>query len=322
LRAGPNVRAMLKSFLKVPPFRSDPSIEGGLPQSYFAYGLPILSSLPLPELMPEPSPDVHQVRICTGAVSPELEGRKMSGGLFETSPGRFLLRLEGVARYLVADGDRIVIDAAAEADEDSVRLFLLGSVFGALLHQRGLLPLHASGIETSKGAVLFAGASGTGKSALAATFHARGYRVIADEICALDRNYVRPGIPRLLLWRDALDDLGLWSGALRQVRPNLKKYHFPLERRSRDPLPVAAIYVLKTVMERDFRLLRVVGAERFQVLVNCIFRRHFLTGMDAGTGYIDGVTTIARQIPISYVVRSVNGSVRETADLLEKDFSL
>jgi len=230
--------------------------------------------------------------------------------------------LDGIARYLVTGGDQIVIHPAPEADPDSLRLFLLGPVFGALLHQRRLLPLHASAIETPKGVVLFAGHSGTGKSALAAAFYRRGYRVVADEVCALDRNFVRAAPARLLLWPDILEELGLWSPTVRKVRPNLEKYHVPFGGRALDDsLPVHAIYVLNIANGPDFCISRLGGIEKLEALIQFTFRRQFLWGMESGTGYMDRATAAARAIPISRLSRSPSRSLRETADLLEGDFS-
>ena len=53
----------------------------------------------------------------------------------------FLLKLDDIARFLVQHGEEILIQPAAESDEDGIRLFLLGSALGALLHQRGRLIL-------------------------------------------------------------------------------------------------------------------------------------------------------------------------------------
>jgi hypothetical protein len=289
---------------------------------YTAYGLPILSGLPLPELWPRDMRGAAEVRIRAGEVASELSGCTARSELFEVSPSRLLLRLDGVARYLVTGGDQIVIDPAPDADADSVRLFLLGSVFGALLHQRRLLPLHASAIETPKGVVLFAGLSGTGKSSLAAAFYQRGYRVVADEICALDGTFVRSAAPRLLLWPDTLEELGLWSDAVRQVRPNLKKYHVPLGGQALgDSLPVHAIYILNITNGPDLRISRLAAIEKLQAVIQYTFRRQFLWGMESGTGYMDRAVGAVRNILISRLTRSPSCSLMETADLLEGDFS-
>jgi hypothetical protein len=134
------------------------------PLLYRAFGLTIASGLPLPEL-PEAAgePDVE---IVTGRVPSQLPGAVRRGVRFQVAPGELLLQVDGVARYLARGGAQIIVDRAADAPPESVRLFLLGSVFAALLHERGVLPLSASAIATQRGAAVFMGLSGTGKSAL------------------------------------------------------------------------------------------------------------------------------------------------------------
>jgi len=72
------------------------------PRLYSAYGLAIFSGFPLPELLERADSDPAQVKICAGSVPREPAGRTARGGLFEVGPGRFLLHMEGVARYLVS----------------------------------------------------------------------------------------------------------------------------------------------------------------------------------------------------------------------------
>lgn len=228
----------------------------------------------------------------------------------------FLLDIEGIARYRVSSGTEITVDACPEGDEDSIRLFLLGPVFGALLHQRRLLPLHASAIETPKGAVLFAGGSGKGKSALAAAFYTRGYRVIADEICLADPECI-PAFPRLMLWPDILDQTGLWNPNVRSARPNLKKFHVPVEKGfAAGPSPVYAVYLLGANNAAESSLTPVSGFNKVAELAEVIYRRRFRPDDD----YFDCLTSVARN-RIMRLDRSSGASLHETADLLERDFS-
>ena len=150
------------------------------PFHYTAYGLKIESDIECPELLAgeeTPGDGTEPVRILLGKVPASLENPRANGVLYQARPGQFLLRLDHIAGYLVSNGAEIVIDRVPGSLDDEVRLFLLGSAFGALLHQRGFLTLHGSAIETPKGAMGFTGQSGVGKSTLATAFRTRGYPV-------------------------------------------------------------------------------------------------------------------------------------------------
>ena len=217
---------------------------------YSVFGLHLRSDLPLPELL-DAEPSSPQVTVRLGTVAPAPAA---GPGPHATEDG-LLLNIEGVARYLVKDGGTIIVDREPGVPDANVRLFLLGSAMGALLHQRGMLPLHANAVEVGGRAFAFMGASGAGKSTLAAWFHDRGYRIIADDVCVVDfaaggAAQVRPGISRLRLWRDALDVTG------REVSDYQRsffgddapdKYDVPLARpcSTDEAIPLAAVYLLE-----------------------------------------------------------------------------
>jgi len=149
---------------------------------YHAYGLNIRSDLELPLLLPgKGNPDVT---ISYGTVPDSLPDVKGKGICFQAAKGELLLNVPNVAKYLIKNGDTIIIERHPETDADSVRLFLLGAAIGTLLHQRGFLVLHANAIVVDGGAVLFMGESGVGKSTTAAAFNQKGYAIAADDVCA------------------------------------------------------------------------------------------------------------------------------------------
>ncbi len=109
----------------------------------------------------------------------------LDGHFSGTYNGKEVLLSRKMGRFLLRSGQEILIDLAPSADDDEVRAYLLGPVFGALCHQRGITPLHASAIDVSDGCVAFVGASGAGKSTLVAALARRGNEIIADDECFL-----------------------------------------------------------------------------------------------------------------------------------------
>lgn len=185
--------------------------------AHVAFGLRFDSELPLPEAPPGAGPaDVH-VRL---APPPDaLEDPTVEGVLFQARPDAYLLDVPGVARYSAHGGSEIRVEPAEGAAPEAVRHFLLGPVMAALLHQRGVLPLHASAVAGARGACVIAGASGAGKSSLAAVLHRRGYRVLADDVAAFVEGRVHPGLPQLHVPLDVLSRLGLSGDPLRAGVP-------------------------------------------------------------------------------------------------------
>ena len=145
-------------------------------------------------------------------VSPTLEGCIRRGALWQAAPGRFLLDVPSVARYLVEEGQRITIDAATFAHPLEIERFLRMTPLAALRYQRGSLAFHAAAVAGPSGAALIAGDSGTGKSALLANLMTRGWTMLADDIALADRDaegrwWALPVYPEILLWRDTIDRL-------------------------------------------------------------------------------------------------------------------
>ena len=246
---------------------SDQGICG--PFHYRLFGLHVLSDLPLPELAPVDPGQDPDVRIILGAAA-EATGT--------------LLEIADIAQFQVEGGREIRVAPLPGIPERNIRLFLLGSAMGMLLHQRGLLPLHANAIEIGGKAIAFMGESGAGKSTLAAWFHDRGYRVVADDVCVIRFDgdgapWVEPGLPRLRLWKDALEVSGRNPSHLQRSRvgpENLDKYDVPImPDLIAGPMPVGAVYRLGTADE--FAITPLAGVEAAEAVFANTYRGRFIT---------------------------------------------
>jgi serine kinase of HPr protein (carbohydrate metabolism regulator) len=70
-------------------------------------------------------------------------------------------------------GRSIVVQPNPEASRVEIETFLMGTIAGILLHQRGIMPLHGSCVEINDAAIALTGPSGRGKSTLAAALARR-----------------------------------------------------------------------------------------------------------------------------------------------------
>src|SRR5262245_24055614 len=199
--------------------------------SYTAYGLNFESSFPLPELRPA-AHRVPDITIGYGDGPASLPQPSSNGIAWQSAPGQLLLSVSEVARYLILDDREIRIDPLPGTREADVRTFLLGSVLGAVLHSRQMLVLHASAIQTARGAVLFMGASGAGKSTLLGAFLQRGYAMLADDKAGIVVDgdgvpWAVPGYPLIRLSEDAVNKLQFPANGSR-LRHSLDKYVLPV----------------------------------------------------------------------------------------------
>lgn len=261
---------------------------------YRLFGLAIKSELPLPEL-PESSDD---------RLSPPDIDIGFCNGL--DSEGAFILDIPGVARFVISGGRSITIDPATGAGEREIRLFLLGSAMGVVLHQRGVLPLHANAVAIDGVAVAFTGPSGSGKSTLAAWFHDRGYQILADDVCVVrtddGRAMAFPGLPRLRLWQDALEASGRDPGAhalsFRAKGDSRQKYDvaLPADGVMGDPLPLRALFVLE--QGPVLAIEHLSGAESVEAISTNTYRGGLIGQVGDSAAHLEACLTIARQAQV------------------------
>lgn len=297
------------------------------PYTYTAYGLVISSDMPFPEL--NAGEGMSDVVIRDGEVPDQLEQADAVGVLYQANAHQFLLKLKNIANYLVQNGNEIIIDRCPDTTSSEVRVFLLGSCLGALLHQRGMLAIHASAIETEKGAVLFCGPSGCGKSTLLSALVERGYPMLADDIVGLVLNdlkepVVLPGYPQIKLWEDSAEQLGQPTDDLHRVRPQLGKYALPSYNNfsQAEHIPLSAIYVLNPYNDTDIILEPVNDSAKFDAVLHNTYRERFLDGFGLRLPHFRLATATAKAARVTIVKRPTGSfRLRHLVDILIQDFT-
>lgn len=284
------------------------SADSGAPFRYRAFGLSIASSFPLTELEVDADPDAPDVTIRRGSVDSPGENRPE---WLQLTPAGALLDVAEAARYLIRDGREIVVQQYPSGSDRHMRLFLLGSAFGVVLHQRSILPLHANAMVLGEGAAAFMGASGAGKSTMAAWFHDRGYAVLSDDVCAVtcgDDGLVlaQPGIPRLRLWRDALEATGRDVAAHEHAFDDADKYNVRTAVAAGvQPRPLAAVYLLDDDRDpaKDFSISRLSGLDAAEALIANTYRGGYLSILGGKSRHLAACARVAGTTPIYRVTR-------------------
>jgi hypothetical protein len=276
------------------------------PYCYRAFSLNILSMIPVSgfEAFPVTEPDVH---IHQGDVPETLPDAVNRGVLFQSSETGFLLQVDGVARYLVQHGCEITVQLLGHASAGEVSAFISGTIFGALLHQRRMLPIHASTVLFRDRCLVFAGISGSGKSTLAASVVQAGGMLIADDISVIDfsgeKPAVYPAFPTIKIWEDSLKHLGIPHEGLEPVRGELLKFYLPVSRFSRSFTPIDRIFVIATHNREDLEVKDLHGIEKFRVLKKhtYLFRGIPKTGLEQNHFML--ANRIANQVPVTLLTR-------------------
>ncbi len=238
----------------------------------------------------------------------------------------FLLNIPQAARFLIRGGTEILVDQAPTCSPGDVCAYLLGSAFGVLCHQRGILPLHGSAIDVAEGCVAFVGNSGAGKSTLVAALGARGHQVISDDVCYLklaDKEGVQawPGIGRIRLWEDALAVLGCDGPGVEREFRGYNKYLIPVgpPRNPLQPRRLRRVYDLDTASEGSAASVsRLYGAAAVEVLMQNVYRLGLAEHMGCKPAVFVVCAAAARDVLVYRFSRPLGfDALREGVDFLE-----
>lgn len=281
-------------------------MPGRGPFRYRLYGLSFSSELALPEVPEDQQSGPTDVNIRFAPLETR-EGEGLSFG-----PRGAVLRIADVATYRMRDGRELFVDPCPGASSRNVRLYLLGSAMGILLHQKGLLPLHANAVEIDGRAVAFMGKAGAGKSTLASWLHDAGNRVIADDVCVLRFDEkgcarVQPGLPRIRLWKDALERSGRDPADYELSFSGDEDYQkfdvpFPPGKSGGEALDLAAVYLLS---EGDsFKITPLTGVEAVEAIFSNTYRGFVISQLGQNKLHFEAALKLVHSTPIFRLDRS------------------
>lgn len=278
-------------------------------QTYSVFGMRVRSQIPIPASVIDDGTDCD-AEISYGQCPRELSDPADQGVLFSSAPNELLLHIERVGRFYIQDGRKITVERNPLATDLEVRVFLLGSGFGTLLHQREYLVLHGSTIQIGEACVSFIGMSGAGKSTMAAYMKRAGHVCLGDDLCAIRFHEGVPnlyaGLARMRLWGDAIDSLEITRDEDLRVRPTLEKYelHQPCDMQPQRDCRLNVIYhLVGHENDEPAKIEPLAVTDATQIVLEHTYRREYLKGMGLSVQHFESCVRLLQQVPVFSLTR-------------------
>ena len=258
------------------------------------------------------------------AIFPPIVDPLLSLRHIQLNEERFLLHVRNVASYLVEHGEQITVYPHKDADNDSVNLFLNGSVLGALLHQRAMLPFHGSTFNYNGTIVMICGNSGSGKSSVTAAFCQNGARFINDDITPVritqTETRVIPIRTRIKLWEDSLRSLKINHEKLDKIRPSIAKFYIPSQEIYPHEDVLNHLIVLRSNEQGNFQTKEFKGMDKYNLLRHQIYRKSYLKGMpETEKTYFKQLLQMGQNVRVTQVIRPQHCNIYDLMEYIKTE---
>lgn len=282
---------------------------------YLVYGIQIATELELKELM-----QVHgksDLIISKGNVPNFLMGTTQSCAYFQTKENEFLTRIDRVGSFYAIDGRELIFNPYEDADVMSIKMYLYGFLLPVILMQRGRFPMHGSCMDIDGKSIVISGVSGAGKSSLGIAFRMAGYRLISDDLIALNDSwhegiYAHYGFPVQKITADTAKNLKVDTAGLERL-PGEDKYLLPLESEfQKEPVPLKALFEIVTHEGEGVTVEELFGGEKLRCIISNTYNVEMIGTMGLAQEHFTYGTALAKQIKVFRLCRPIQGFTLET----------
>lgn len=271
---------------------------------YSALGLSIHSPFECPSFGRSRNAVVgHSIFLEAGAVPHALESPELARPLLQLDEqGSLLFHVPGVASYLLTDRRKITLSVREEGGLPRALDFLRDVPVAALCMQVGLIPLSAVCLSYRERSYLFWSPPGAGKTSLAMALVRRGFRWVADGLCALDmrgtHSLIQPGFPVIKLWPDSLEALAM-SRPQCEPGPGGRFSISAAPWYDGEPRQLAAIALLRPARGgMATRCQRLQGGAAFAGAAKLVTLPAMARALGAEAGFMQSLAGIASRVPV------------------------
>ena len=249
--------------------------------NYTIYGLNVESDLEIPEAYKQTDRCQNDVCVVIGDIPQDIQkiitDGNIEGNFMYKGSDFFIFRVADVADYLVYPS-KIYIRLFDNANENDVKVFLLGTGFGLCMILRNNIAIHGGAVCRNNTGIIVTGESGCGKSTITNNLLMNGWKFIADDVCSItikeNGAHINMAYPQLKLCRDAAINMGYDLESLIYIDEDRDKFAVRLKE---GYLPEGADFSKLfeiTLTEADsVSYAKLEGLQKLQILTRNIFRK-------------------------------------------------
>lgn len=226
-----------------------------------------------------------------------------------------------VANYLVENGQKITIQRLSDLYDDYLKVYLNGTVLGAILYQSNQTPLHASTIHINDKTILIAGDSGVGKSSTSFSMILKGAQFINDDISPLvfNKNWETYSVSSSVkIQKDKLIANGLYKETLDPVPNTLDKIYWKPLDQIKENVPIDAMFILNEKDIQSYNYRQINGSEAFEAVLNQLYRKEFMAGFRLNQiQCFNNISDFITKVPVYIIERpKENSNPDEISELI------
>ena len=243
--------------------------------------------------------------------------------LWQMNQNEFAMQVDEVGTFYACDGNRVEYAPENGVSLASLEVYLNGSVYGAILHQRKILPIHGSSFIEKGMGIMLCGESGAGKSSLTAAFCLDGAEFLTDDVTPIVFKNQLPEImplsDRIKLWQDCLKQLERKEETLVPIWEGETKYYYPMEKNMRHSVPLEQVFIIETGDFEQVEHSPVTGVEAFSAIRNEVYRWEYLSAMpESEKRYLEQLIIMSTRLKITRIKRPGGIGVKEMKTILRE----
>ena len=270
--------------------------------------------------------DTPEIIVENGQISCFNEELAEDGFHFSLDENLIAFYVPDVGTYEIRNGNRIIVEPDKGARLQDITLFILGSAFGFLMHQKKVYPLHGSTVDLGDRCLILVGHSGACKTSLASGFVEQGYKLLTDDVSRIEYidtdHYVHPSYPSQKIWKDGAHHLQLKYNPENRVLRELDKFYFNSRDRfsdSRKPL-VGIIEIVPSEVHTPV-LIQLEKPAVLNALIMHSYLQEVIGGKTDVGAHLRFCSKLCESIPVYRIMRPYDGfTVKDQVEAIMTTF--